>query len=95
MPRRSRTTLGVLFGLCGLVYWGSVSGCGGSSAPPPFPEAQWASARIVTDSADLIGGPVAQGRLGDALLANTRVRFIVQDPAHPRGRTPRERRPAA
>ena len=88
MTPAPRATRYLVAGLCGLFFVGSVVGCGGKRSTPPFPEAQWASARIVTDDAELIGGPLAQGELGDALLANARVRFIVQDPAHPRGYLP-------
>jgi hypothetical protein len=38
-----------------------------------------ARARQITDSADLIEGPLAHGRLGDWLIENSVVRFIVQD----------------
>jgi hypothetical protein len=38
-----------------------------------------ARVRQITDSADLIEGPLAHGRLGDWLIENSLVRFIVQD----------------
>jgi len=38
-----------------------------------------AVARQISDSADLITGPLAHGRIGDYLLDNGLVRFIVQD----------------
>ncbi len=38
-----------------------------------------ASARQVTSAAELIGGPVAYGRVGDWLIENDRVRFIIRD----------------
>ncbi len=34
----------------------------------------------ITDEGDLIGGPMAQGRVGDVLLANERIRVIIQKP---------------
>ncbi|CAG0971669.1 hypothetical protein BURK2_01328 [Burkholderiales bacterium] len=44
---------------------------------------QWlppkARLRKITDSADLMSGPLAHGRVGDYLLANDTARFIVQD----------------
>lgn len=36
-------------------------------------------ARRITDPADLITGPLADGRVGDWLLANSVARFIIQD----------------
>jgi hypothetical protein len=50
-----------------------LAGC--SAAPPPV--ADRAHARVIADAADLIGGPKATGQLGDLLLINTKVRFIV------------------
>ncbi len=88
MLLRRRSAVFALFGLWGLASVGGHGGCGDKSTPSPYPEAQWAAARIITDDADLIGGPVAQGAVGDALLANARVRFIVQDPARARGFMP-------
>lgn len=38
-----------------------------------------AVARRITDAADLITGPLADGRVGDYLLANDVARFIIQD----------------
>jgi len=38
-----------------------------------------ARARQIEDSADLISGPLAHGRIGDYLLANDTARFIIQD----------------
>lgn len=35
----------------------------------------------IHDERDLIGGPVAQGRVGDVLLKNDRIRVIIQKPA--------------
>ena len=40
-----------------------------------------ASARQITDPAQLIGGPLAHGRVGDWLIENSVARFIVQDVA--------------
>lgn len=45
-----------------------------SNAPPR------AIAKQVSDSRDLIGGPLAEGRIGDYLLANTRLRAIIRKP---------------
>jgi hypothetical protein len=44
-----------------------------------------AVARLITDSADFIGGPLARGRLGDYLLASDRIRVIVQKPQRDAG----------
>lgn len=38
-----------------------------------------ASARQITSSAELIGGPLAMGKIGDYLLENDKARFIVRD----------------
>jgi hypothetical protein len=38
-----------------------------------------ASARQITDPSELIGGPLAHGRVGDWLIENSVARFIVQD----------------
>lgn len=43
------------------------------------PEAPPATARRIADPADLIGGPLAVGRVGDFLLANDRIRVIIGD----------------
>jgi hypothetical protein len=40
-----------------------------------------ARARRITDPAELIGGPLAHGRVGDWLIENSVARFIVQDVA--------------
>jgi hypothetical protein len=38
-------------------------------------------ARVIADPSDLIGGEAASGRLGDYLLANDKIRLIVQQPS--------------
>ena len=45
----------------------------------------WVSARRVQTRGDLIGGPSALGEVGDFLLENDKVRFIVQDKGYSRG----------
>ena len=35
----------------------------------------------IKDSSELIGGPVAQGRIGDVLLKNDKIRVIIQKPS--------------
>lgn len=45
-----------------------------------FPTGQVASVREITSEDELIGGPAAQGRVGDWLLENDRIRAIVQRP---------------
>lgn len=39
-----------------------------------------AKARAIESEADLIGGPYAQGRVGDTLLENERIRVVIQAP---------------
>ncbi len=39
-------------------------------------------AKTIEASADLIGGGFAQGRLGDVLLENERIRVVIQQPGH-------------
>jgi hypothetical protein len=53
-----------------------MAGChphGGSAPTGPV------TARKIVDAADLIGGPRAEGRIGDWLLANDRIRVIIGD----------------
>lgn len=38
-----------------------------------------AVARRITDGRDLLTGPLAHGRVGDFLLANSKARFVIQD----------------
>jgi hypothetical protein len=52
-----------------------LAACGGAGSP--VPQADRARAARITAAADLIGGPKASGQVGDFLLANTKVRFIV------------------
>jgi len=40
--------------------------------------AKGAYARKISDAADLIGGPAAQGRKGDWIIGNAKARFIIQ-----------------
>ncbi|HEY3355107.1 MAG TPA: CehA/McbA family metallohydrolase [Polyangia bacterium] len=65
MPRR-RALLPCLLFLCA---------CG--DATTPVPAADRAAARVVATAGDLIGGPKASGQVGDFLLTNTKVRFII------------------
>ena len=46
---------------------------------PGSPTAQNASARQITSPTELIGGPMAVGRVGDWIIENDRVRFIIRD----------------
>ena len=48
------------------------------TAPPPPPPVT--TARQITDPADLIGGPLARGRVGDYLLKNDKIRTIIRQP---------------
>lgn len=64
-----------------------VAGCGGKdSNHVDVPASDRATAVVITDSSQLIGGPKAEGRVGDLLLANTRVRFVISG-VGPGGRT--------
>ena len=47
-----------------------------------------ASAVRITDASQLLQGPTAQGRLGDYLLENGRVRFVIQGPDRTLGPLP-------
>lgn len=51
------------------------TGCPGKTSDPP--EKGFVSARAITTASELIGGPRAEGRIGDFLLENDRVRVIV------------------
>lgn len=53
-----------------------VAGCPGKSSKGK-PEKGFAQAKVVAGAADLIGGPRAEGRIGDFLLENDRVRVII------------------
>ncbi len=55
---------------------------GGIGCPSSAP---LANARRITDRAELIGGPRALGEVGDWLIENDKVRFIVQDAGFSRG----------
>jgi len=44
-----------------------------------------ASARVVVNRADLVGGPRALGDVGDFLLENDRIRVVIQAPGYSRG----------
>ncbi|MBM3308191.1 MAG: metallophosphoesterase [Candidatus Eisenbacteria bacterium] len=42
-----------------------------------------AVARVITDTADLLGGPRAEGQVGDILLSNEAVAFVIEAVDHP------------
>jgi hypothetical protein len=44
------------------------------------PDATFALAKVITEPAELIEGPLARGRLGDVLLANERIQVVIQQP---------------
>jgi hypothetical protein len=50
---------------------------GGSPDYSGYPDTPF----TIKDASELIGGPVAQGRIGDVLLKNDRIRVIIQKPA--------------
>ncbi|MFH1829388.1 MAG: hypothetical protein ABH871_01245 [Pseudomonadota bacterium] len=60
-----------------------VFGCSGSGKEGLSPNVTGYPDTPLTihDEADLIGGPVAQGRIGDVLIKNDRIRVIIQKPA--------------
>ena len=41
-----------------------------------------ATAKIIDDASQLIGGNYAQGRIGDLILENDRLRVVIQQPTH-------------
>ena len=75
-------TVVVITGLVG------VGGCDEDGTVSDIPKDEWSYARVVNDEADLIGGPLAQGQLGDVLIGNSRVRFIIAGFESPRSFTP-------
>jgi hypothetical protein len=58
----------------------SATGTATAVATPTAPATPRAVAKRVDDAADLIGGTLAIGRLGDYLIANDKVRAIVRAP---------------
>ena len=71
--------IGLLFGLLATACQeGQIASKAGLRADSNLGVPQTA-ATIKTES-QLIGGPSAQGRIGDVLLANDRVRFVIQKP---------------
>lgn len=65
-----------------LVFIGVIS-CNGGKAKGPdpsfsgYPDTPF----TIKDSSKLIGGPLAQGKIGDVLLENDRIRVIIQKPS--------------
>lgn len=57
-------------------------------SPTPTRPTQRAFAERISSEAQLIGGPTAKGRLGDFLLANEHVRFVVAAVDHGEGYAP-------
>ncbi|MFH1501472.1 MAG: metallophosphoesterase [Candidatus Eisenbacteria bacterium] len=47
--------------------------------------ARGASAVTITDESQLLGGPAAQGRVGDLLLSNDHVAFVIEAAGHANG----------
>ncbi len=61
---------------------GCSSDDGGGTGPAPTPTPiDGARAFQITDEADLLSGPLAHGRVGDYMLANSVARFVIQAPA--------------
>ena len=46
----------------------------------PSPASTYSLAKVITNSAELIEGPLARGRIGDFLLANDKIQVIIQQP---------------
>jgi hypothetical protein len=44
------------------------------------PGATYARAKVITQAAELIEGPLSRGRLGDILLANDQLQVVIQQP---------------
>jgi hypothetical protein len=61
------------------VLMAGATACGEDQAPT------WASARVVSNRDDLIGGPRALGEVGDFLLENDQIRVIIQGAGYSRG----------
>ncbi len=75
--------LAVFFGAVVALTWSSSSSnipaSAGVPTPTPTPSNN-AVAKVISDAGDLIGGALSRGRLGDVLLANTGVQFVIQQP---------------
>ncbi len=72
----------VKIGLFAVLSAFSISACnGGRSGDSPnysgYPDTPF----TIKDESQLIGGPVAQGRIGDVLLENGKIRVIIQKPS--------------
>jgi hypothetical protein len=60
---------------------GCSSDDGGQGGPAPTPTPiDGVRAFLITDAADLVTGPLAHGRVGDYMLANSVARFVIQAP---------------
>jgi hypothetical protein len=60
-----------------------VDGIALTCVPSPIlgtPTSAYAFARTITNPAELIGGALSRGRLGDTLLANERIQVVIQAP---------------
>ncbi len=77
-PLRSLLPLWLLWPIAALFAGALQLSCSTSEVPV------WARARVVTDRADLVGGPRALGEIGDFRLENDKLRIIVQGPTHSR-----------
>ena len=91
-----------LLSIVGVALAVTAAGCDGEDEIPVIARCeadltQWtktgtgALARLATTD-DLFSGEVALGRAGDMLLANDRIRVIVETPIHPRLTPPPTRR---
>ncbi len=76
MVGRFVVVLLVALGLAGVLAgtWRPDSSGSAVAGGPP------AAARVISDTADLIGGDMSRGRLGDYYLANSEVQVVIQQP---------------
>ena len=77
------TRFNKVFSLCALILLASCTGkkaIEGGGLSPNF-GATPKTALTITDESQLLGGPAAQGRVGDVLLANDQIRVIIQKPS--------------
>lgn len=64
-----------------LLFMVSCSGSGGKDLGTELNVGVPVTPLTIKDSSELIGGPLAQGRIGDILLSNDRIRVIIQQPS--------------
>ncbi len=75
----NKTPWGIFY-LLGIFLFSSCSGTSGGGSFNPDASGYPVTPFTITDDSQLIGGPVAQGRVGDVLLENDRIKVIIQKP---------------